>query len=155
MIFVFTIALHCIALALYIDHLAGGRTPAKGWIGRFGPLLLQNVTFVYVRRLWKKFGACSRCFYPLNWPLSRGEGCFPRIEGPFPKLRAPANISLPHMGGSHPVPCTLSASFQERDGAQQCTCKSCITSQIRQIYLDIWMSGVKSWRVNIWSFDVG
>ena len=58
------------------------RTTAEGSIGRFGPTFLQNVNFVYVWKLWKKFGECSSFFCPLNWPFFRGEGPFPRNEGP-------------------------------------------------------------------------
>ena len=36
-------------------------------------------------KLWKNFGACARCFCPLNWPFFRG-GPFPRIEGLAPQF---------------------------------------------------------------------
>ena len=54
-----------------------------------GPLLRAGlVDLDQCSEAVKNVGAFSRCFCPLNWPFFLGEGPFPRIEGPFQKLRA-------------------------------------------------------------------
>ncbi len=61
------------------------RTTAEGWIGRFGPIFLQNVNFIYVLVVQKNFGAFSRCSCPLNWSFFRG-GAFFQNWGAGPSI---------------------------------------------------------------------
>ena len=102
MIFVLTIGSLCWSSSWWWQpHISGSEI--------FGPLLraglanldqffLQNVNFVYVGKLWTKFGGFSRCFCPFSWPFSRGgalfqnwgagaDSQFSKMEGPSPTLR--------------------------------------------------------------------